>query len=77
MAAHDAIIAAHVMQRHYTNRHQQTGEAFMPGDRVYLLMKNLALPKGRAKELLPKFIRPYKVSETHTAASMVNIRAPT
>ena len=61
MAAHDAIIAARVMQTHHANRHQQTGDAFVPGNRVYLSTKNLALPKGRAKKLLPKFIGPYKV----------------
>ena len=61
MAAHDAIIAACVMETHHMNRHWQTGNAFTPGDRVYLLTKNLALPKGRAKKLLPKFIGLYKV----------------
>ena len=45
----------------------------MPGDRVYLLTKNLALPKGGAKKLIPKFIGPYKVIETHTAALMVTL----
>ena len=33
MAAHDAIIAAHVMQMHHANHHQQTGNVFSPGDR--------------------------------------------
>ena len=45
----------------------------MPGDRVYLSTKNLALPKGRAKKLLPKFIGPYKVVEAHTTTSMVTL----
>ena len=48
----------------------------MPGNRVYLLMKNLALPFGRAKKLLPKFIWPYKVIETHTAALRVTLELP-
>ena len=76
MAAHDAIIAAHMMQTHHVNRHRQPGNVFTPGDRVYLSMKNLALPKGRAKKFLPKFIGPYKVIETHTAASTVTIELP-
>ena len=76
MAAHDAIIAARVMQMHHMNYHQRTGDAFAPGDRVYLSMKNLALPKGRAKKLLPKFIRPYKVTEAHTTASTVTLKLP-
>ena len=35
--------------------------------------KNLSLPKGWAKKLLPKFIGLYKVVEVHTAASMVTL----
>ena len=45
----------------------------MPGDRVYLSTKNLALPKGRAKKLLPKFIGLYKIVEAHTATSTVTL----
>ena len=48
----------------------------MPGDRVYLSTKILALPLGRANKLLPKFIRPYKVTEAHTATSMVTLELP-
>ena len=46
---------------------------FVPGNRVYLSMKNLVLPKGRAKKLLPKFSGPYKVVKTHTATSTVTL----
>ena len=45
----------------------------MPGDLVYLSTKNLALPKGRARKLVPKFIRPYTVVETHHMASTVTL----
>ena len=38
--------------------------------------KNLSLPKGRAKKLLPKFIGPYRIVETHTATSMVTLDLP-
>ena len=48
----------------------------MPGNRVYLLTKNLALPKGRAKKLLLKFIGLCKVVEAHTTASMVTLELP-
>ena len=40
------------------------------------MTKNLALLKGRAKKLLPKFIGPYKVVETHTAPSTVTLELP-
>jgi len=36
-------------------------------------MQNLTLPKGRARKLLPKFIGPYTVKETHNAASTVTL----
>ena len=36
----------------------------------------MALPKGRAKKLLPKFIWPYKVIEMHTAALTVTLELP-
>ena len=76
MAAHDAIIAACGMQMHHANRHRRPGDAFAPGNRVHLSTKNLVLPKGRAKKLLPKFIGPYKVVEMHTAASTVTLELP-
>ena len=74
--AHDAIIEHHVMQAHHTNRHHKPGEHFSPGDLVYLSTKNLSLPKGRAKKLLPKFIGLYKIVEAHTAASTVTLDLP-
>ena len=72
-AAHDAIIAACVMQTHHANSCWRTGDKFAPGDRVYLSTKHLALPKGRAKKLLPKFIGKYKVVEVHTDASTATL----
>ena len=74
--AHDAIIKHHVMQAHHTNWHRQPSEDFSLGDLVYLSTKNLSLPKGRAKKLLPKFIGPYKVVEAHTSASTVTLDLP-
>ena len=43
---------------------------------VYLLTKNLALPKGWARKLLPRYIGPYKVVEVHTATSTVTLELP-
>ena len=43
---------------------------------VYLSTKNLALPKGRARKLLPKYIGPYKVVEAHTATSTIMLELP-
>ena len=74
--AHDAIIEHRMMRAHHANRRRQPSEHFSPGDLVYLSTKNLSLPKGRAKKLLPKFIGPYKVVEVHTAASTVTLDLP-
>ena len=43
---------------------------------VYLSTKNLALPKGWARKLLPRYIGPYKVVEAHTAASTATLELP-
>ena len=71
--AHNTIIEHHVMQTHHANRHRRPSEDLSPGDLIYLSTKNLSLPRGRAKKLLPKFIGPYKVVEVHTSASTVTL----
>ena len=76
MMAHDAIIKHCVMQAHHTNRCHKPSEHFSLGNLVYLSTKNLSLPKGRAKKLLPKYIGLYKIVEAHTAASMVTLDLP-
>jgi hypothetical protein len=45
-AAHKAIIASHVFQRHYANVHRCQEPTIKQGDLVYLSTKNLSLPKG-------------------------------
>ena len=74
--AHDTIIEHHVMQAHHANRRRKPSEHFSLGDLVYLSTKNLSLPKGQAKKLLPKFIVLYKIVEAHTAASTVTLDLP-
>ncbi len=73
MMAHDAIIESRVVQAHHANRHRWPGKLHSPGDLVYLSTKNLSLPKGRAKKLVPRYIGPYKVVEAHTSASTVTL----
>ena len=60
-AAHDCIITERVFQQFHTNKHQHDEPDIKQGDLVFLSMKNLALPKGWASKLLPKFVGPYKV----------------
>ena len=73
MMAHGAIIESRIVQSHHANHRCTLGVKYSPGDFVYLSMKNLTLPKGRAKKLQPKYIGPYKVVEVHTAASTMKL----
>ena len=73
MMAHYTIIESHVVQSHHANHQHASGVRYSPGDFVYLSMKNLTLPKGRAKKLQPKYIGLYKVVEAHTVASTVKL----
>jgi hypothetical protein len=76
MAAHDAIIENHMMQTHHANKKRRPGEIYRPGDLVYLSTKNLALLRGRAKKILPKYIGPYKIVEVHDNTSTVKLELP-
>ncbi|RPD70729.1 hypothetical protein L226DRAFT_469763, partial [Lentinus tigrinus ALCF2SS1-7] len=59
--AHDVLIESRVNQTHYANQHRQAESDLTVGDLVYLSTKNLNMPKGRARKLLPKYIGPYKI----------------
>jgi hypothetical protein len=64
MAAHDTLIAARVKSTALANRRRKEAP-FIKGDLVYLSTENLALPKGRARKLAPKFIGPFKILEDY------------
>ena len=74
--AHNTIIEHRVAQMHYSNKHQKPSIQYQPNDLVYLSTKNLTLPKGRAKKLLPRFIGPYKVLKVMNDSSNVTIESP-
>ena len=78
MVAHNTIIESCMVQTHHANNQQCQGEEYPPGSMVYLSTKNLALPKGQVKKLLPRYIGPYRVVrlETHTAALTVMLELP-
>ena len=76
MATHDAIIASRVRQMTSANKKRRTGDEYAPGDLVYLSTKNLNLPKGRARKLVPKFIGPYKVLDAQNESSNVTLELP-
>ena len=43
---------------------------------MYLSTKNLNLPKGRSKKLVPRFIGPYKIATVHGNSSNVTLELP-
>lgn len=60
MAAHDSILHARVKQTRVANGHRKPSP-FSEGDLVYLSTKNISIPKGRARKLIPKYIGPYEI----------------
>ncbi|KZV91215.1 hypothetical protein EXIGLDRAFT_569724, partial [Exidia glandulosa HHB12029] len=64
-AAHDHIIAARTFQTHYANKRRRIEPVLAVGDKVYLSTKNLSMPKGRARSLIPLFIGPYPILEAN------------
>ena len=81
LEAHDAIIESRVSQTFHANRRRRTENGkeeneFAIGRLVYLSTKNLSLPKGRARKLLPKFIGPFKIIKCVPEASAYTLELP-
>ena len=73
MDAHDTILEHRIGQMHYSNKRRQPGIKYQINDLVYLLTKNLTLPKHRARKLMPKFIGPYKILKAMNESSNVTL----
>ncbi|PIL25631.1 hypothetical protein GSI_11380 [Ganoderma sinense ZZ0214-1] len=58
MAAHDSVIAARVKHVRDANRRRRPAP-FVEGDLVYISTKNISIPKGLARKLVPKYMGPY------------------
>jgi hypothetical protein len=74
--AHDALIASRVIQTHHANKRRADDPEIVIGSKVYLSTKNLSLPSGRARKLLPKYIGPYPVTESHPDKSNYTLELP-
>lgn len=70
MSAHDSIIAARVKQTQDANRRRRPAP-FSKGDLVYISTKNLAMKKGLARKLAPKFIGPYPIIHDYSNNSFL------
>ena len=60
MSAHDSILVAHVKQTQDANQWRRPS-LFEQRDKVYVSTKNISLPRGLARKLIPKYIGPYKI----------------
>ena len=60
IAAHDSILDARVKQTRDTNRRRRE-VPFKTDDLVYLSTKNISLPKGTARKLVPKYVGPFRI----------------
>lgn len=75
LTAHDAIIAARVQQTTQANKHRQLAP-FKQGDKVYLSTKNLAIPKGLKRKLVPKYIGPLEILKEIEPGSAYMLKLP-
>jgi len=76
LAAHDAIIAARVDQTYHANKRRRKEPTYRVGDRVWLSTEYLAMPKGRVRKLMPKFIGPFLVTKVDQATSNYQLELP-
>jgi len=74
--AHDAVIHSRVKQIYHANKLRREGPKYNIGDRVYLSTNKLALPKGRARKLMPKYIGPYEVIASKLETSQYTLSLP-
>ena len=74
--AHDAILEHRIEQMHYSNKHRKASIEYQINDLVYLLTKNVSLPKHRAWKLMHKFIGPYKVLKAMNNSLNVTLKLP-
>ena len=75
--AHNALIAARVEQTHQANQRRQGDDPrLVVGNKAYLSMENLNLPKVRARKLMPKHIRPYKIISCNKENSHYTLALP-
>jgi len=65
-----------VIQTFQANKRWRPELPYAVGDKAYLSTENLNLPKGRSRKLMPKFIGPYKVTESHPNKSRYTLDLP-
>ena len=74
--AHDAIIESRVRQTLHTNKCRRADAPYNVSEQVYLSTDNLNLPKNRSRKLMPKYIGPYKVTQSYPNKSRYILDLP-
>jgi hypothetical protein len=74
--AHDTLTEAWVFQKVHTNKRQCNKSEIKEDNLVYLSMKNISMPKGRASKLVPKYIGPYRVMRAIPLTSNYKLELP-
>jgi hypothetical protein len=74
--AHDAILESRVTQTRQANKRRRPEGPIAKGDKVYLSTENLSLPKSRTRKLMPKYIGPYRVTDSHPEESRYTLDLP-
>jgi hypothetical protein len=65
-----------VFQKHQADKRRREEPDIKVNDFIYLSTKNLAMPKGRASKLVPKFVGPYKVTKAMPSTSNYILELP-
>ena len=76
LEAHDAIIASRINQTYQANKRRREEPAYKVGDRAWLSTEYLAMPKGRVRKLLPKFIGPFPITRVDKHTSNYQLELP-
>ena len=72
----DAILQHRVFTKRKVDVRRRADPDIKEGDKVYLSTKDLALPKGQAAKLLPKYIGPYLILEATLEVSTYRLDLP-
>ena len=74
--AHNALIKDRIFQQKYTDKKQHREPEIKINDLIYLSTKNIAMPKGRASKLVPKYVGPYKIMKAIPLTSNYELELP-
>jgi len=73
---HDMLIKDRIFQQIYTNKKQHKESDIKINNLIYLSIKNIAMPKGRASKLVPKYVGPYKIIKAIPLTSNYELELP-